>query len=30
MGHRIKSVPPESLGAELGLVPGDELLRIGG
>ena len=30
MGHRIKSVPPESLGAELGLVPGDELLSIGG
>lgn len=30
MGHIIKSVPPQSLGAELGLQPGDELLRING
>ena len=30
MGHSIKNVPPESLGAELGLAPGDELLRING
>ena len=30
MGHIIKGVPEDSLGAELGLVPGDELLRING
>ena len=30
MGHIIKNVPEESLGAELGLQPGDELLRING
>lgn len=30
MGHIIASVPEGSLGAELGLKPGDELLRING
>ena len=30
MGHIIKGVPEDSLGAELALVPGDELLRING
>lgn len=30
MGHIIKSVPEGSLGAELGLLPGDELLTLNG
>ena len=30
MGHIIKNVPEGSLAAELGLVPGDELIAIGG